>query len=209
MAPSTPPENDHPYGKSAEPEPPAVDPANWVEEYGDYLYRFAVSRLRNADAAEEVVQDAFVAGLKNLNQFSGKGSERAWLLGILKKKIIDVFRKRRRDPINVDDESGDISQMLFDRFGFWKKEVKNAIKQSLGSLDREEFWTILKQCLGRLPERQSDVFVMRSMNDHSPAEICEKLEITSSNYWVILHRARLQLSACMKQSWFQEGENEC
>lgn len=182
-----------------------VDPSLWVDEYGDYLYRFAISRLRNADAAEEVVQDAFVAGLNNLEQFAGRGSERAWLLGILKKKIIDVFRKRQRDPINVDEESGDISQMLFDQFGFWRKEVKSAIRQSLGSLDKEEFWAILHRCLGHLPQRQADVFVLRSMNDQSPAEICKELEITSSNYWVILHRARLQLSSCMNQSWFQEG----
>lgn len=186
-----------------------IDPSTWVDDYGDFLYRFALSRLRDADSAEEVVQEAFVAGLKNVGQFSGRGDERAWLLGILKKKIIDVYRKRQRDPINVDHESGDLSQMLFNQFGFWRKEVKNVIKQSLESLDKEEFWAILNQCLGQLPKRQADVFVLRSMDEQSPDEICKELEITSSNYWVILHRARLQLSSCMKQSWFQEGERSC
>lgn len=185
--------------------PEEIDPSLWVDKYGDYLFRFAVSRLRDGDFAEEVVQETFVAALKNIKQFAGRGSERAWLLGILKRKIIDFFRKRKRDPVNVDEANADISEMLFDQNGAWRKEIRQAMKQSLDSLDRQEFWTILKMCLDSLPGRQADVFTMRTMDEQSAEFICKELQITSSNYWVILHRARLQLSGCMKQKWFQES----
>jgi RNA polymerase sigma-70 factor (TIGR02943 family) len=182
-----------------------VDPNLWLDEHGDYLFRFALSRLRDGDAAEEVVQDTFVSALKNVKQFSGRSSERAWLLGILKNKIVDVYRKRNRDPINVDGDNADISEMLFDQNGSWKKEIRPTLKQSLDSVDREEFWAILKKCLGLLPSRQADAFTLRTMDEQSTENICKQLEITPTNYWVILHRARLQLSGCMKQQWF-DGE---
>ena len=141
-----------------------------------------------------------------MGNIAGRGNERSWLLGILKRKIIDFYRSRSRNPINMNEESGDISEMLFDENGSWKMEVRSAIRHSLDSLDREDFWKILKGCMGALPARQSDVFAMRTMDDRPAEEICKELEITSTNYWVILHRARLQLSGCMKQRWF--GENE-
>ncbi len=184
----------------------ASDPANWLEEHGDYLFRFAVSRLRDADAAEEVVQDTFVSALKNVKQFAGRGNERAWLIGILKNKIIDVFRKRKRNPVNVDHEKSDIAEMLFDENGSWKKEIRASLKQSLDSIDREEFWKILKQCMNLLPSRHADAFTMRTMDEVPTEKICKALKLTASNYWVILHRARLQLSGCMKQNWFNEAQ---
>ncbi|MFK7768976.1 MAG: sigma-70 family RNA polymerase sigma factor [Mariniblastus sp.] len=186
--------------------PSKIDPNLWLDEHGDYLYRFAVSRLRDGESAEEVVQDTFVSALKNVHQFAGRGSERAWLLGILKRKVIDVFRKRKRDPINISEESTDISDRLFDQKGSWKKELRTIVKQSLDSLDREEFWGMLKNCLNRLPQRQADAFTMRTMDERTTEEVCKELDITSTNYWVILHRARMQLSSCVKQRWFNEGK---
>ncbi|MEM7456356.1 MAG: sigma-70 family RNA polymerase sigma factor [Planctomycetota bacterium] len=189
------------------PQPAASDPATWLDQYGDYLYRFALSRLRDGDAAEEAVQETFVAALRNKEQFSGKGSERGWLMGILKRKIIDFYRKRQRDPVNLDEESGSISDMLFDKGGHWKKEVRGFIAKSLDSLEVKEFRSILQKCLALLPSRQADAFTMRTMDDREADDICKELDISSSNYWVILHRARLRLASCIKQNWFQAGEN--
>ena len=181
------------------------DPSTWVEQYGDYLYRFALSRLRDGDAAEEAVQETMVSALRNVDQFTGRGSERAWLTGILKRKIVDFFRSRSRNPINLNEESGDISEMLFDGKGSWKKEIRSAIRQSLDSLDRQDFWKILKTCMASLPVRQADVFTLRAVDERTADDICKELGISSTNYWVILHRARLQLSSCMKQRWFEES----
>ena len=185
---------------------PRSGPSTWVELYGDFLYRYAFSRLRDGDAAEEAVQETMVSALKNVDQFAGRGSEQAWLLGILKRKILDFFRRRSRNPINLNEESPDISEMLFDENGSWKKEIRSAIRQSLDSLDRQDFWQILKTCMKTLPVRQADVFTLRAMDERTAEDICKELEITSTNYWVILHRARLQLSSCMSQRWF--GENK-
>ena len=185
----------------AEPNNRALNPASWVDRYGHYLYRYAFSRLRDGDAAEEVVQETFVSALRYVGQYEGKGSERAWLLGILKRKIIDLIRSRNRTTSLGEEDSNDPSEALFDRNGNWNKELKSAGYAPLDSLEREEFWRILRGCLETLPTRQADVFVLREMDDNNTEEICKELEITPSNLWVILYRARLQLSNCMKSRW--------
>ena len=180
------------------------DPASWVDLYGDYLYRYALSRLRDGDAAEEVVQETFVAALRHVKQYAGKGSERAWLLGILKRKVIDLIRARNRMASLRDEDARDPVDALFDRNGNWQQHVRPTMRTSLDSLEREEFWRILSRCLEGLPRRQADVFVLREMEEQSTEEICKELAISSSNLWVILHRARLQLSKCMKGRWLQD-----
>ncbi len=98
-----------------------------------------------------------------------------------------------------------IADRLFDERGHWRKEIRSVMRQSFDSLDRQEFWVILRKCLDALPTRQADVFTLRTMDEQTAEAICKELEISSTNYWVILHRARLQLSSCMKQRWFQES----
>lgn len=181
-----------------------LNPAVWVDQYGDYLYRYAVSRLRDRDAAEEVVQETFVAALRHVDQYEAKGSERAWLLGILKRKIIDLIRARNRTTSLATEDSNDPSEALFDRHGNWLDRRRSATAQPLDSLEREDFWRILRGCLETLPARQADVFVLREMDDQTTDEICKELEISPSNLWVILYRARLQLSTCMKHRWQQD-----
>ncbi|MBI2478402.1 MAG: sigma-70 family RNA polymerase sigma factor [Planctomycetia bacterium] len=181
-----------------------LTPTTWVDQYGDYLFRYAISRLRDGDAAEEAVQETFVAALRHVDQYEAKGSERAWLLGILKRKIIDLVRARNRTTSLADEDSNDPAEALFDRSGNWHKNIRSAGYAPLDSLEREEFWRILRGCLEGLPRRQADVFVLREMDDQDTEEICKELEITPSNLWVILYRARLQLSHCMKSRWQQD-----
>jgi RNA polymerase sigma-70 factor (TIGR02943 family) len=183
----------------------SLEPSAWVDSHGDYLYRYAFSRLRDGEAAEEVLQQTFLAALQHSDQFAAKGSERGWLLGILKRKIVDFIRQRNRTSTLADDDGGDLSEALFDRSGSWKPELRSTLRQPLDSLEREEFWKILRGCLDTLPPQQADVFVLREFDDHSTEEICKDLEITASNLWVLLHRARLRLSHCMKSRWQQEG----
>lgn len=182
----------------------SLHPAAWIDKYGDYLYRYALSRLRDGDAAEEVVQETFVAALRHVNQYEAKGSERAWLLGILKRKIIDLIRARNRTTSLATEDSNDPSEALFDRQGNWQDRTRSAVNQPLDSLEREDFWRILRGCLETLPPRQAGVFTLREMDDQTTEEICKLLEITASNLWVLLYRARLQLSNCMKSRWQQD-----
>ena len=179
----------------------ALEPAAWVDQHGDYLYRYAVSRLRDGNAADEVVQEAFLSALRHMKQYAGTGSERAWLLGILKRKIIDYVRHRSRTSNLTEGDANDLSEVLFDHKGNWKREAYTASYQPLDSLERQEFWRILRRCLDTLPSRQADVFVLREMDDQSTEEICKELEISASNLWVLLYRARLRLAKCMKNRW--------
>ncbi|WP_298860615.1 sigma-70 family RNA polymerase sigma factor [uncultured Gimesia sp.] len=183
-----------------------LEPASWVEEHGDFLYRYAVSRMRNSESSEEVVQETFVAALKHIEQYQAKGTERAWLLGILKRKIIDFIRERTRTVSLSEEKIIDLPDTLFDQSGNWNKDIQSAGYTPLCSLERKDFWRILGGCLKKLPSRQADVFVLREMEDQGTATICSELEISASNLWVLLHRARLQLSNCMKMSWKLDSE---
>ncbi len=176
-----------------------VDPATWVDLHGDTLYRYALSRLRNPDTAEEVVQETFVAALHSLAQYSGKGAEGAWLLGILKRKIVDCVRRRNRPDSAPGTEMGaDASETFFDDKGNWRFDPRVAKMRPDAGLERDEFWETFRGCLKGLPLRQADVFSLREMEELSTDDICKKLQITASNLWVLLHRARLRLMRCMK-----------
>jgi RNA polymerase sigma-70 factor (TIGR02943 family) len=183
----------------------AMQPSAWVDQYDDWLFRYALSRLRDGEASEEVVQQTFLAGLQHADQFAGMGSQRGWLLGILKRKIIDFIRQRNRTSSFAEDEGGDPSEAIFDRKGNWKPELRSAMRRPLDSLEREEFWRILNGCLQSLPTRQADVFVLREMDEVGTEKICKDLQITPSNLWVLLHRARLRLATCLKSRWQQES----
>ncbi len=181
------------------PQKAAVNPEVWLQEYGDYLFRYAVSRLRDADSAEEAVQDTLVAGLKAAEQYSGKGEERAWLLGILKRKIIDFVRRRNRNAVlrSSDLDEGWL-EGLFDATGHWRADPRFLAAQPIDTMEREEFWAAFRECLDKLPQRHADVFVLREIDEWESEKICKELEISTSNLWVLLHRARLQLAKCLK-----------
>ncbi len=178
---------------------PQLDPAAWLDRYGDSLYRYAVARLRDAEAAEEVVQETFVSGLRAREQYSGHGTEGAWLMGILKRKVIDFVRARNRH--SAAQETDDPIETLFTEEGHWRSDPRIIESQPETLLERAEFWTMLRQCLSGLPQKQADVFTLREMEGLTGEEVCKELELTSSNLWVLLHRARLRLSTCVKSNW--------
>jgi RNA polymerase sigma-70 factor (ECF subfamily) len=176
-----------------------LEPTAWVDRHGDMLYRYALARLRDPEAAEEVVQETFVAALRAVEQYSGKGAEGAWLLGILKRKIVDQVRRRSRpDSAAGGDADADPSRTLFDAKGNWRADARFCWNRPDASLEREEFWDAFRRCLERLPRRQADVFALRELDELDTEEICKGLQITASNLWVLLHRARLYLTRCMQ-----------
>lgn len=173
------------------------DPATWVERHGDVLYRYAVSRLRNREAAEEVVQETFVAGLRARDQYTGEGAEGAWLMGILRRKVIDYVRKRSRE-ITEPEDATDFGARVFDQTGHWKNDSRLGEVPSEATESRE-FFAQLRQCLSKLPERQAMAFVLRELEKQSTEEICETLDIEPANLSVLLYRARAKLAACLTQ----------
>ena len=190
---------------SAEPSE-AVDPDRWVDEYGDYLYRYAFSRLRDANAAEEVVQETFLAGVRYQEQFSGKGSIQGWLTGILKRKIVDHVRARNRQNRTSSWEDGpDLAEQMFDATGGWKPEAFSWSPTPEQKLEMSELWGIVQGCLEGLPKGQADVFMLSVMEQMDSDEVCRQLDISPSNFWVRMHRARLGLANCVGTKWNGEG----
>ncbi len=179
-----------------------LDPTRWLEEHGDILYHYALGRVRNPDVAEDLVQDTLLAAFKGAESFSGQSTERTWLVGILKHKILDYFRTYKREVAYEapQDQVTDPGSYL-DRKGHWKVGQSEWITQPEKAYERKEFWKILNRCLEKLNERQRDVFTMRELEEQNAEEICDKLDISSSNLWVLLHRARLQLKTCLEQNW--------
>lgn len=186
----------------------ALQPSLWVDEYGDYLFRYAQSRLRDANAAEEVVQETFLAGVRYAEQFSGRGTEQAWLLGILKRKIIDFVRKRSKHSGMSLDEETDPSALLFDAQGNWKPGALGWTPAPDHKVQMDELWAVVRECLKALPSGQADVFVLSVMEEMESNLICKELEISSSNFWVRMHRARFGLAKCVGGKWQRGSEDE-
>ncbi len=183
------------------------DPEKWVDEYGDYLYRYALSRLFDPHLAEEIVQETFLAALKSLEGFRGQASIKTWLVGIMKHKIVDHFRKTSREkPYEEVENLYDREPDIFDDRGGWK--IGPAKWQGDPQIIREdrEFWETFRKCLLKLPKKQVDLFVLREMEGKKTDEICMILDITPTNLWVMLYRARVSLRKCIEDTWFGERQ---
>lgn len=185
---------------------PAVDAGRWVDEHGECLYRFALLRVRKPEIAEDLVQDSLLAAVRTVEKFSGRSTERSWLVGILKNKISDHFRKLGRETTFTDMEflNDEMSHKFED--GFWNHDIGPKDWQETDAVTyRGEFWQTMRGCLDKLPPRVADVFMMREMDGHDTPEICEALKISQSNLWVMLHRARMALRECLEANWFGEA----
>lgn len=185
------------------------DAGIWLDQHGDYLFKYASFRLRDAAAAEDAVQETFLAALKAYERFEGRGSERTWLVGILKHKITDHFRRRAREtPMGQDENDGPEHAEFFTRTDGWDHHWNNeyapvdwhATPAQL--VEQGDFWKVFNECLSPLPARTATVFTLREVDGLSSEEICEMLGIRVNNLWVMLHRARLHLRNCLQMNWF-------
>jgi len=185
------------------------DPATWVDEHGDALFRYALLRVRERASAEDVVQETFLAAVKSKSEFQGGSEVRTWLIGILRHKIGDYFRKYGRE-VQVDgvDDADPVVDSWFDRKGFWLKPPKPWDVNPVELAQRKEFWLVLQGCMDALPGRAGEAFSLRVVNDTEADEVCKVLGITTTNLWVLLHRARARLRACLEEKWFGRQPKE-
>ncbi len=184
------------------------DPELWVANYGDDLFRFASMRLRDVSTAEDLVQETFLAALKARGGFRGQSSEKNWLLGIIKNKIADYFREsvRKLTPLTgkeFEENQAALMHLSDSANDGWMHGTapKNWAAPEM-SLDRQEFWDTLENCLSKLPRHIGRVYAMRELDEVSTLEICSRLKISPANLWVILHRARAGLRRCLEIHWF-------
>jgi|KBSSwiStaDraftv2_1062776.scaffolds.fasta_scaffold115089_5 RNA polymerase sigma-70 factor (ECF subfamily) len=189
-----------------------IDPTVWVDDHGDFLFRYAVVRLRDDSLAEDAVQETLLAAIQSLSSYAGRAAERTWLIGILKHKIIDHYRKASRE-VPFDPKDTDLSEFdpLFERDDEFKNHWSDTLSPRIWNrspdeaLQENEFFGVLQNCLGKLPERVANVFSLREMNGLDAGEICEILSLTASNFWVMMHRARMSLRRCIEINWFMKA----
>lgn len=180
------------------------DPLSWVDQYADYLYRFAIARLRDQEVARDLVQDTFLAALQQLSRFEGNSSEKTWLAAILKNKISDFYRQRTSQGLKEIKQTEDEQQDFFDKEnGHWNEThaPKAFGLENDNPLLLKELGEILNVCLRKLPALWFAVFSMKHMDDLESESICTELKLTDSNFWVIMHRTKLNLRACLQKHW--------
>jgi len=182
-----------------------ANPATWLEEHGDYLYRFAMSRLQNEELAEDMLQETLLAAWKGRERFKGDASVRTWLVSILKHKIIDHIRLEIKNRELAGNIENDPTSSYFNADGGWS-EVPFAWKDNPEELcQNQEFRQVLEACASKLPARQRLVFHMRDVVGEDTDTVCKACDITPTHLHVLLHRARLGLRQCLEKNWFARG----
>lgn len=194
--------SDHPVSAPAA----QASPDLWVDEHGDCLFHFALTRVRHKEVAEDLVQDALLAAVRTYGNFGGRSTVRSWLVGILKNKIADHFRKLGRETPFTDLEffADEHSERFKD--DYWSHDFGPAEWKPEGeeALSRAEFWEHLHRCLGKMPARIASVYVMREVDDAPAKDVCSTFGISDANLWVMLHRARMALRQCLEENYFTD-----
>ena len=179
------------------------DPSTWVDRYGDALYRYALLRVREPTIAEDLVQETFLAALTARQRFAGDSSEKTWLTGILKHKIIDYFRKNKHEQSNDDiDALARQQDACFDERGHWLTTI-DSWDDPEQSLQQQAFHRILSECVAMMPAKLADLFILHEFRDMDNDSLCKALDISSTNnMWVMMSRARMRLRDCLDKNWF-------
>jgi RNA polymerase sigma-70 factor (ECF subfamily) len=195
-------------------ESPILNAERWVENYGDVLFGFAAARVRDHAIAQDLVQETFLAALKAKAGFAGRSTERTWLFGILRNKLVDYYRLQSREVSLGDDETVlPEEQGAFNAKGFHKDAWDRSLAPKPWetpdkSLSNQEFQGVLKTCLSKLPDRIAQVFKLREIDGLSTDEICNDLGVSSNNLCVMLHRARMSLRHCLEVHWFGDSKKK-
>jgi len=178
-----------------------LNPEKWVEHYADYLYNYAIVRVNDHIVAQEVVAETFLSGLRGKKNFKGKSSERTWLISILKRKIIDYYRQQQSAKGKAEVS---ISHQDPEEAGAWleRKAVDLASKSIEDLIENEELRLVILDCMEQLPEKQREIFKMKTIEGLETEIICKKLNISPSNLWVSIHRARKAMMECLERNWF-------
>jgi RNA polymerase sigma-70 factor (ECF subfamily) len=183
------------------------NPNTWLDDHGDALFRYAMIRVRSEATAEDLVQETLLAAWQSFAQFSGQSTVKTWLIGILKHKIIDHFRKHRHETVSLDDFATDEALLAhqFDEDGHWRINLINWGTPDQ-AMDNEQFWQVFYRCLARLPQNMADLLVLRTVDGLSSEACCKLLAMETTNQLcVALSRTRMKLRQCLELNWFEQG----
>ena len=178
----------------------SIDSSQWVDEYSDMLYIYAYTRVNDHEMAKDLVQDTFISALKGLDSFQGKSTIKTWLFSILKRKIIDHWRKqdtRKTKPMSsMDTEQQSGEQRAINQ------HEDTSISQIEVDYENQELRNIIMGCIQDLPEKWKGIVIDKLVEHRESEEVCKEHDITPSNLWVIIHRAKKQLQGCLEKKWF-------
>jgi RNA polymerase sigma-70 factor (ECF subfamily) len=183
---------------------------SWVELYSDGMYSWAFYKTSNKETAEDLVQEAFLAAIQAFEKFERKSNPKTWLFAILNNKITDHYRRQMRNPTASElqqNEKGTYSlfERVFDSERQWEKRErpKHWQVELENILDNPDFNKVLKTCMDDLPATWYSAVQLKYLEEKKGELICHELQITPSNFWQILHRAKLQLRKCLEVNWFK------
>lgn len=176
-----------------------------MDHYGDLLYRYAFLRVADRANCEELVQETFLAALKGKEHFKGQCEFATWLVGILKHKIMDHFRRQERNQTDALPEDSAVEGM-FSRLGKWKKFPRRWYIDPQDSTMESEVLPALQRCMEALPESQRQAFALSIMDEQKSEEVCKTLGISATNLYVLLHRARLRLRDCLEKKGIGQAD---
>lgn len=182
-----------------------LDPTRWLSDYGDYLFSFALSRISKRDVAEDLVQETLLSAFQAKDNFRGGSSERTWLISILKRKIIDYFRKQSRNRESLTEDFSRPFHKGGAKDGQWMMEHAPTSWSEEILKDDGTLMEIIQYCISLLSPKMAATFNMKTLEDISTEDICKELGISESNLWVLMHRARLQLRECVENNWFKDS----
>lgn len=189
------------------PDSKKLDTEQWLERYGDMMYRYTLLRVREQDSAEEIVQATFLAALQSAKSYAGHSTEKSWLFGILKHKIMDHFRERKKHQtynLSEDDDS-DPFENAYDKSGHWKNPPHTWGLNPEKVAENKQLRDTLNKCLDGLSDKFRNLFILKEIEGLETEAICKELGIQPTNLWVILHRARNKLKKCLEYHWFNKA----
>ncbi|WP_424495125.1 sigma-70 family RNA polymerase sigma factor [Salinimicrobium sp. GXAS 041] len=178
-----------------------IDPTKWVDKYSDYLFNYTIVRVNDREVTNDLISETFLAGLKSMKNFKGEASERTWLISILKRKIVDYYRKINSNKGKAEVK---IQYNSSDNEGEWLEEqiADLSDKTAEDIMENDELGLAILECLDQLNEKQATIFKMKTIEGVETEAICNEFNISPSNLWVIIHRARVSLAKCLEKNWF-------
>ena len=178
------------------------DPEFWVEEYSDYLFGFAYSRLNDIHKAEDVLQETFLAAFKSIDNFDGRVPIKFWLRGIMKNKIVDSIKKDLKE-LNERELGGfpELNSKIYKRSGIFTQKVEPWDFDPSKSFEKDEFWKTFSVCLEKMKDPLRSIYMLKEIDGMKTEEICKEFSITQENLWVMTHRARKLMKHCLNNNW--------
>jgi len=184
-----------------------LSPDNWIREYREYMVNYARQKVSDHGIAEDLTQETFMSAWSARERFRGTCTEKTWLVGILRNKIIDHYRRTSRRPLTTetDMESYVRSDDGFNEPWMERHAIAGDRFDPVKNTERYEFIEQLDEGIALLPDLSGKAFRMREIQGLSTDEITRSLNITKSNLWVLIHRAKSDLQQHFTGVWNQEN----